>query len=204
MLLALVREAGCQPVDLGCARDDPDAILAGLERALEVCDAVLLTGGVSVGDFDFVKDVFGRLGTAHSWQVAMKPGKPLAWGMLRGRPVFGLPGNPVSAAVSFEVFARPALRRLLGDRDPLRPVVPGVAAEPLRRRPDGKLHLLRVVAARAPDGRLTVRSAGGQGSHMLGAMAAGNALTLLPDGEGVDRGGPVQVLLLGAALHSSP
>jgi molybdopterin molybdotransferase len=111
--------------------------------------------------------------------------------------VFGLPGNPVSAAVSFEMFARPTLRRLLGHADPLRAVVQAVAGEPLRRRSDGKLHLVRVRARRADDGRLQVCSAGGQGSHMLGALAAGNALALLPDGNGVDAGGTVDVLLLG-------
>jgi molybdopterin molybdotransferase len=206
LLLGLVAEAACAPVDLGCARDDPDSIAGALEAALAGCDAVLLTGGVSVGDFDFVKDVFGRFGEAFSWDVAMKPGKPLAWGMLRAglrgpnamnRPVFGLPGNPVSAAVSFEMFARPAIRRLLGHARPLRRAVTGVAAEPLRRRPDGKLHLVRAVAHPGDDGRFQVRSAGGQGSHMLGTLAGGNALALLPDGAGVEAGGAVEVLLLG-------
>ncbi|MDQ4097641.1 MAG: molybdopterin molybdenumtransferase MoeA, partial [Actinomycetota bacterium] len=132
-----------------------------------------------------------------SWDVAMKPGKPLAWGMLDSRPVFGLPGNPVSAAVSFEMFARPALRLLLGHDRPLRSVLQGVAAEALHRRPDGKLHLVRVVARPGDDGRFQVRSAGGQGSHMLGALAGGNALALVPDGTGVDAGGAVDVVLLG-------
>ena len=198
MLVALVREAACTPVDLGRALDDPEAIAKTLDEALDRCDAVLLTGGVSMGDFDFVGDVFAGLGTAREWKIAMKPGKPLAWGMLRGRPVFGLPGNPVSAAVSFELFARPALRRLLGHRQPLRPVVRGVADEPLRRRQDGKTHLVRIVASLdASDGRLHVRSAGGQGSHMLTALAAGNALALLPDGEGVAAGDAVDVLRIG-------
>lgn len=197
MLLALVAEAAAQPVDLGQARDEPDAIAAALEAALDRCDAVLLTGGVSVGDFDFVGDVFARFGETRAWEVAVKPGKPLAWGFLKGRPVFGLPGNPVSAAVSFELFARPALRLLAGHPHPLRPTQVGVAAEPFRRRPDGKLHVVRAVAAAGGDGRLLVRSAGGQGSHMLGALAAGNALVLLPDGEGADVGAAVDVLRLG-------
>jgi molybdenum cofactor synthesis domain-containing protein len=207
MLLGLVAETAAVPVDLGSAPDDPDAIAAALGDALAHCDAVLLTGGVSVGDFDFVNDVFGRFGRPVAWEVAMKPGKPLSWGMLQPapggpdaveRPVFGLPGNPVSAAVSFEMFARPALRRLLGHSEAERPTVPAVADEPLRRRPDGKLHLVRAVARwSAGDGRLHVRSAGGQGSHMLGAMSAGNALVVLPDGDGAEEGGAVDVLLLG-------
>lgn len=198
MLAALVREAACTPVDLGRVADDAGAIAGTLDAALGRCDAILLTGGVSMGDFDFVGDVFAGLGQAREWKVAMKPGKPLAWGLLRGKPVFGLPGNPVSAAVSFELFARPALRLLLGHPDPVRPPVPAIADEPLPRRRDGKLHLVRVAATvdRA-DGRLHVRSAGGQGSHMLGALAAGNALALLPDGEGVAAGDHVDVLRLG-------
>ena len=196
MLLATVAAAGWTAVDLGSVEDDGDAIAASLEDGLERCDAVLLTGGVSVGDFDFVGDVFGRLGTSRTWDVAMKPGKPLAWGLLRDRPVFGLPGNPVSAAVSFEIFARPALRLLAGHPEPVPPLVPAVAGEPFRRRPDGKLHLVRAVARWEADGHLVVRSAGGQGSHMLGALAAGNVLVVLPDGGGVEPGATVQVMPL--------
>jgi molybdenum cofactor synthesis domain-containing protein len=198
MLLALVSEAGCRPVDLGWAPDDVDAISDAVATGLTRCDAVVVTGGVSVGDFDYVSGVIGRFPGARSWQVAMKPGKPLTFGMVDAKPAFGLPGNPVSAAVSFEIFARPALRRLAGHPDPLRPVVPAVAAEHFRRRVDGKLHLVRAVAEPDQAGRLYARSAGGQGSHMLGALAAGNALALLPDGEGVEAGAPVAVLLLGS------
>jgi molybdopterin molybdotransferase len=198
MLAGMVREAACSAVDLGRAPDDAGAIAKALDAALDGCDAVLLTGGVSMGDFDFVGGVFAGLGTAREWKVAIKPGKPLAWGVLRGRPVFGLPGNPVSAAVSFELFARPALRRLLGLAQPVRPSVPAVADEPFRRRTDGKLHLVRVVVAVDPaDGLVHARSAGGQGSHMLGALAAGNALALVPDGDGVAAGARLEVLPLG-------
>ena len=198
MLLAMAARAGAEPVDLGRAPDDPDAIASSIERAVHyrACDVILVTGGVSVGDFDYVAGVLGRLGRVWTWSVAMKPGKPLAFGLVDGRPVFGLPGNPVSAAVSFEMFARPAVRTLLGHPDPLRPVLPAVAAEPLHRRRDGKLHVNRVVVSWAAEGQATVRSAGGQGSHVLAALAAANALALLPDGEGVEAGGHVDVLLL--------
>lgn len=199
MLLAMVAETGAAPADLGQAVDDPDAIAAALEGGLDRCDAVLLTGGVSVGDFDFVGDVFARFGESRAWEVAVKPGKPLAWGFLKGRPVFGLPGNPVSAAVSYELFARPAIRTLAGHPAPLRPVQRALAGEPFRRRRDGKLHVVRAVAEENEFGRIRVRSAGGQGSHMLGALAAGNALVLLPDGEGVDEGAAVDVVRLGPA-----
>ncbi|MGI8810606.1 MAG: molybdopterin molybdotransferase MoeA [Acidimicrobiales bacterium] len=196
MLLALVARAGCVPVDLGTAPDDEAAITAGIERGVASCDAILTSGGVSVGDFDYVKTVLDRLGDMQWWQVAVRPAKPLAFGTVAGMPVFGLPGNPVSSMVSFELFARPALRQMTGHQELFRPQVPAVADEALRRRPDGKLHLVRVVATTDDDGRLHVRSSGGQGSHLLRAMALANALALLPDGNGVAEGGTVKVMLL--------
>jgi molybdopterin molybdotransferase len=196
MLLALVAQAGWAPVDLGTAPDDEAAITAAIQRGVAECDAILTSGGVSVGDFDYVKVVLDRLGDMHWWQVAVKPAKPLAFGTVKGTPVFGLPGNPVSSLVSFELFARPALRQITGHRDLYRPVVPAVADEPLRRRPDGKLHLARVITTAGGDGRVHVRSSGGQGSHLLRAMALANALALLPDGDGVEAGETVKVMLL--------
>lgn len=196
MLLALVARAGCIPVDLGTVPDDEAAITAALERGVASCDAIVSSGGVSVGDFDYVKSVLDRIGDMHWWQVAVRPAKPLAFGTVGGTPVFGLPGNPVSSLVSFELFARPALRQMTGHRELFRPEVLAVADEPLRRRPDGKLHLMRVVATPDDEGHLHVRSSGGQGSHLLRAMALANALALLPDGDGVDAGGVVKVVLL--------
>ncbi len=196
MLLALVARAGCVPVDLGTVPDDETAITAAIQQGVASCDAILSSGGVSVGDFDYVKTVLDRLGDMHWWQVAVRPAKPLAFGTVLGTPVFGLPGNPVSSMVSFELFARPALRQMTGHRELFRPEVPAIADEPLRRRPDGKLHLVRVVATTDADGRLHVRPSGGQGSHLLRAMALSNALALLPDGDGVEAGGTVKVLLL--------
>ena len=194
-LLALVRRSGFVAVDLGLVADDEAAIEAGVRRALETCDALVTSGGVSVGDFDYMKTVLGRLGQLRSWQVAIKPAKPFAFGLVGGKPVFGLPGNPVSSMVSFELFARPALRRMGGHRDLDRPLVDAVAAEPLRRRPDGKLHLVRVVAGLGEDGRWRVRPVAGQASHQLWAAAGANALAFVPDGPGVEAGGTVRLLL---------
>jgi molybdopterin molybdotransferase len=206
-LLALIGPAGGVPVDLGHADDDEAAITAALTRAAEECDVVLSTGGVSMGDTDLVKVVLDRLARdGVRWlQVAIKPAKPLAFGVAGERevPVLGLPGNPVSSMVSFELFARPALRRRAGHPDDRlsRAALTAVAAEPLPRRADGKLHLVRVVAELV-DGELRVGRAGlGQGSHQLSAMARANALALVPDGPGVEAGAPVQVLLLDE-LHS--
>ena len=197
-LLALVEQAGCRAVDLGRCPDREADLRAALSAAVASCDAVVTSGGVSVGDFDFVKAVLDELsGGSMQWmQVAVKPAKPLAFGVVGGTPVFGLPGNPVSSMVSFELFARPALLRMMGHLQLERPRALGVADEALTRRPDGKLHLVRVRAELADDGRYHVRPAGGQGSHMLRAMALADALALVPDGTGVEQGGNVDVMLL--------
>ncbi len=197
-LCALVVQAGCQAVDLGTVADDEEAITEAFKTAAATCDAVVTSGGVSMGDFDLVKVVLDRLGDMRWMQVAIRPAKPFAFGLVDATPVFGLPGNPVSSMVSFELLARPALRKIMGHPSSAwsRPAVAGVADEGLGRRPDGKTHFVRVVATVGDDGRHHVRSAGGQGSHHLSAMAAANALAVLPDGDGVEAGAPVAVMLL--------
>jgi molybdenum cofactor synthesis domain-containing protein len=196
-LAALVREAGAEPVDLGIVPDHPDRIAAALREAVATCDAVITSGGVSMGEFDHVKVVLDTLGDMEWMQVAIKPAKPLAFGTVDDVPVFGLPGNPVSSMVSFELFARPGLRRMMGHESSGRMVVDAVADEGLHRHPDGKTHFPRVLAAWGDDGRFHVRSAGAQGSHQLSAMAAANALAVVPDGHGVPPGEPVEAILLG-------
>ena len=198
MLLALLAAPDCVPVDLGTARDDPDALRAAFRHGVEECDAIVTSGGVSVGDFDYVKVVLDELsnGGMHWMQVAIKPAKPLAFGTIERTPVFGLPGNPVSSLVSFELFARPALRQMTGHRDLDRPHVQAVAAEDFRRKSDGKLHLVRVTAEPGDDGRYRVRPSGGQGSHQLHATARADGLAYVPDGEGVAEGELVRTMLL--------
>ncbi|MHB8465720.1 MAG: molybdopterin molybdotransferase MoeA [Acidimicrobiales bacterium] len=198
MLVALATQANCEPVDLGVARDDEQAISDAIEEGIEGCDAILTSGGVSVGDFDYVKVVLDRLsGGAMQWmQIAIRPAKPFAFGTVRSKPVFGLPGNPVSSLVSFECLARPALRHMMGHHRIDRVEVTAVADTPLRRRADGRINFVRV-RAEWVDGGFRVATMGGQGSHQLHATALANALAVVPDGEGVDVGGNVQVLLLG-------
>ena len=144
-----------------------------------------------------MKSVLESLGEMRWWQVAIKPAKPLAFGFVRGCPVFGLPGNPVSSNVSFELFARPALLRMMGHQRIDRPVVTARAVAPLARRPDGKVHFHRV-AVTADDGSLVAAPSGRQESNVLTAMAAANGLALLPDGSGVGPGERVAVMLLDA------
>ena len=197
-LLGLLAEAGFEGVDLGIARDREADIERAFRDGAARCDAVLSSGGVSMGDFDYVKLVLDRIGEMRWMQIAIKPAKPFAFGVVEGTPVFGLPGNPVSSMVSFELLAKPALRAMAGRRpDDLGPdLVAAVSDGSLRRKRDGKTHYLRVFARRDETGRLRVASSGGQGSHQLAAMARADALAVVPDGVGVDAGGTVDVILL--------
>ncbi len=203
-LRKLLESHGFDAIDLGLARDDEQVIERAMRAGVEGCDAIVTTGGVSMGDFDYVKVVLDRIGEMRWMQVAIKPAKPLAFGTIAdstGRPVpiFGLPGNPVSSMVSYELFGRPALRRMAGfsDDELEIDIVDAVAIEPLRRRPDGKTHFARVVCEwDAPNLRYVVRSAGAQGSHHMAAMASANGLAVLPDGDTVESGATVRVRLL--------
>ena len=200
-LLALIARENCTGIDLGCAPDTEEAITAAIERGLEHCDAIVTSGGVSMGAFDYVKVVLDRIGDMRWMQIAIKPAKPLAFGTAGAAkkiPIFGLPGNPVSSMVSFELFTRPALRKMMGHPAHrwLRPPARAIADEAMRRHPDGKVHFNRVIAELHDDGRYHVRSAGGQGSHQLLAMAHANALAVLPDGDAIPAGGAVDVLVL--------
>jgi molybdopterin molybdotransferase len=202
MLRALVEECGAVAVDLGMARDDEAAITRAITTAADSCDALVTSGAVSVGDYDFVKTAIGtvardRPGSDFIWaQVAIKPAKPLAYGRLGRVPVFGLPGNPVSSHVSFELFARPALRTMMGHREPGRPRVQARAAHAFDRRADGRLYIERVVLTRAPDGGFLAARSGVQASNVLSGMARANGLALLPDGSGVAEGDELTVLVL--------
>lgn len=192
-LALLLRQAGCLVDDIGIVADTEAATIEALDAAIAGHEAVVTSGGVSMGEFDYVKRYLS------TWmQVAIKPAKPFAFGVVDGTPVFGLPGNPVSSLVSFELFVRPALRKMMGFAPDQvhRPRRTAICDEAFSRKPDGKLHLNRAVVEWR-DGAYHVRSAGQQGSHQLHAMAAANALALLPDGVGARVGETVEVMLLG-------
>jgi molybdenum cofactor synthesis domain-containing protein len=196
MLAGLLVEAGCEVVDLGTVRDDEDELERVLRGAAEGCDAVVTSGGVSMGEHDVVKAVLGRIADMSWLQIAIKPAKPFAFGTLDGTPVFGLPGNPVSSLVSFELLARPALRRMMGHRRLARPSLVAVSDDGIRRGPDGKVHFVRVNTEFGDDGRFHVAPVGAQGSHQLAATALADALAIVPDGDGIPPGGDVAVLML--------
>jgi molybdopterin molybdotransferase len=178
-LAAAVREAGGEAVPLGIAPDDPSAIAARLESA-RGCDVILTTGGVSVGEFDYTRDVVQRLGGALSlWRVRMRPGAPLGFGALFGAPWLGLPGNPVSALVTFELFARPLIRVLAGHRRPHRRLIEVVTAEEIAIAAP-LTHFLRVTLEGRDGAVPRARLTGSQSSGMLTSMARADALLVVP------------------------
>lgn len=201
MLELLLAESGCIVRSLGVVPDDEAMLESVLRDAATSCDAIVTSGGVSMGDYDVVKAVLGRIADMQWMQVAIKPAKPFAFGSIARSgsapvPVFGLPGNPVSSLVSFEMLARPALRRMMGHQRLARTSVVAVADTELRRRPDGKIHLMRVVGEFGLDGRLHVVPVSVQGSHQLAATALANGIAVVDDGDGIPPGDEVAVLLL--------
>lgn len=177
MLGAAITEAGGVPLVLDAVRDEADAIAATLSSAHDV-DLILTSGGASVGDFDHVKDVVGGQGEVAFWRVRVRPGKPLIFGNLAGVPFLGLPGNPTSAMVTFEEFARPAIRRMLG-AEPLRPEIEVIVDEPIDNR-GGRRTFARVVLAYR-DGAFHARLAGGQDSAMVLPLGRADGLLEIPE-----------------------
>ena len=199
---AQLRALGAVPVGLGIARDTKESLRSHLERARGV-DLVVTTAGVSVGERDFVRDVIRELGgEVKMWRVAMRPGGPMGFGTLHGKPWIGLPGNPVSTMVTFEVFVRPAIRRMAGHRLPFRRTVPVRVAEPITLGPKLR-HFLRVTLEQAePGGPLTARLTGPQGSGILTSMARAHALLIVPEDQAaVAPGATLQALVLDDARH---
>ena len=178
---ALVTRTGGMALRLGIARDAKGDLVSKIRSGLEQgADLFLTSGGVSVGDYDVVKDVLGTEGEMQFWQVNMKPGKPLAFGLLAGSvPLIGLPGNPVSAMVSFEQFARPAILKMLGHTDLAKPTVQAVLDEPVTN--SGRRGFVRVMVSHKADG-YHARTTGEQGSGVLTSMSKANGLAIVPEG----------------------
>lgn len=194
-LAAQVAEAGGLAINLGIARDNKADLRQKIASGFSA-DFLLISGGVSMGDYDFVIEVLESLGvTMHFWKVAMKPGKPLAFGMKGGRPIFGLPGNPVSSMVTFEQFVRPAILKAGGRRPYLRPLISAVLEEDIKKQA-GRRQFLRAFVS-VKDGIFRVRSTGHQGSGILMSLVRANALLVLSEeGEIVKAGESVAVQLL--------
>ena len=190
-------EAGAIAYRVGIVPDDGKRLLDALEDQLVRADLLITSGGVSVGAYDVVKEVLSRLGTVGFHKVAMQPGMPQGFGVIGPdrTPVFGLPGNPVSALVSFEVFVRPALRRMLGAETLTRPVVTARTTADLTASPDKRAYLR--VSLEVRDGAYVVSPVSGPGSHLIAGMARANALAVVPEGvERIAAGEPVQAVML--------
>ncbi|HEY3915052.1 MAG TPA: gephyrin-like molybdotransferase Glp [Verrucomicrobiae bacterium] len=189
-LAALAKSAGAIPRIFPLIPDDLAATKSALEAAFEQCDAVITTGGVSVGDMDWVKAAFeGIGGRLDFWKVTMRPGKPFAYGRRGEKMLFGLPGNPVSAMVTFLVLTRPALLRMQGARDVLQRTIPATLSEPLAN-PGDRRHFMRVTL----EAHGNARSSGAQASHMLSALAAATGLVDVPAKSTLPAGTIVQVI----------
>jgi len=191
-LAALVAAAGATPIQLGIARDNRDSLKEKLTLAMSA-DCIVSSGGVSVGDYDFVKDVLKELGSSMKfWKVAIKPGKPLAFGVIGGKPAFGLPGNPVSSMVVFEQFVRPSLLKMAGRKDLFRKSFPAKLTKDIRIKP-GRMNFLR--AEFQTDGaEFSVTPLDGQGSGMISTMVRANSFIIVPqDSEGFKTGDIVKV-----------
>jgi molybdopterin molybdotransferase len=197
LLTAAAREAGAIAFRVGIVPDDARQLLDTLEDQLIRADLVVTSGGVSVGAYDVVKEAINRIGDVHFDRVAMQPGMPQAFGVIgpERTPFFGLPGNPVSAYVSFEVFVRPALRRMLGVEPISRPVVRARLTEPLRSPPGKRTYARAQLTVQG--GTYSVTPIGGSGSHLIAALAGANCFVVVPEkATEVEAGSTVSVMLL--------
>jgi molybdopterin molybdotransferase len=194
-LMAQVIEAGAEPINLGVAPDQLDAIAERVRWGLDAADVLVSSAGVSVGELDLVRDALERCGAElHLWQVSMRPGKPITFGTRGGRPVFGLPGNPVSAMVTFELFVRPALRRMAGARALDRPRIAARALEKIEN-PGSRRGYLRVTLTPEAQG-FGARLTGDQGSAILRSMVLADGLAVVAPDTTIAAGQPVDVIVL--------
>jgi molybdopterin molybdotransferase len=201
-LMALVRRAGAEPVNLGIARDTPESLREHLARALDA-DLLVTTAGISVGEHDYLRSVLDEMGAEQRfWKLRMRPGAPVGFGLLQGVPWIGLPGNPVSTMVTFELFVRPAIRKMAGHVLPFRRTIPVRVAEPVRLKPRLQ-HFLRAVVSEGPEGP-EARLTGPQGSGILTSMIAANALLIIPEGQFETPAGSIALALrLDDPVHSA-
>jgi molybdopterin molybdotransferase len=192
-LYAMLKRLGVEMLDLGVIPDDPDALGEAFASAAAMADVVITSGGVSVGEADYVKEILGRRGRIDFWKIAMKPGRPLAFGRLQDALFFGLPGNPVAVMVAFQQFVEPALRYLESGR-PWHPLTLHARSEvPMRKRP-GRCEFQRGILSPGRDGQLNVTLSGRQGSGILSSMSRANCFVLLDEEcAGIDRGAMVEV-----------
>ncbi|MBC3916299.1 molybdopterin molybdotransferase MoeA [Undibacterium sp. CY18W] len=203
-LFGMLTSLGCEVIDMGVVKDRADALETALCQACEVADAIITSGGVSVGAADYTRDIMAKLGQIAFWSVAMRPGRPLAFGQIavngKSAYLFGLPGNPVAVMVSFYFFARQALYRLMGATAPSLPLIPAIATETIRKR-SGRTEFQRGILSNSKNGDLHVSVTGSQGSGILRSMSEANCIIVLQhDQDTVLSGEKVHVLLFDGLL----
>ena len=199
-VFGLLSRLGCEVIDMGVVRDDPALLEAAFANAAQVADAIITSGGVSVGEADFTKAMMKKLGDVAFWKIAMRPGRPMAVGRIGKSVLFGLPGNPVAVMVTFLAFVRPALLRMMGSTAQPAPLLRAKCLEPLRKKA-GRTEYQRGFVDSAPDGSLQVRTTGNQGSGVLSSMVHGNGLIVLHHSQGhVAIGDEVDVLMFDGAI----
>jgi molybdopterin molybdotransferase len=199
-VFGLLTRLGCEVIDMGVVRDDPARLEAAFTQAAREADAIISSGGVSVGEADFTKAMMKKLGDVAFWKIAMRPGRPMAVGRIGQSVLFGLPGNPVAVMVTFLAFVRPALLRMMGSTAQATPLLRAKALEPLRKK-SGRTEYQRGFVSSAPDGTLQVRTTGNQGSGVLSSMVQANGLIVLHHAQGhVAVGDEVDVMMFEGAI----
>jgi molybdopterin molybdotransferase len=199
-VFGLLTRLGCEVIDLGVVRDDPALLEATFTRAAREADAIITSGGVSVGEADFTKTMMKKLGDVAFWRIAMRPGRPMAVGRIGKSVLFGLPGNPVAVMVTFLAFVRPALLQMMGLSANAPPLLRARSLEPIRKKP-GRTEYQRGTVSSAPDGTLQVRTTGNQGSGVLSSMVQANGLIVLHHGQGnVAVGDEVDVMMFDGVI----
>lgn len=199
-VFGLLTRMGCEVIDMGVVRDEPALLEAAFAKAALEADAIITSGGVSVGEADFTKAMMKKLGDVAFWRIAMRPGRPMAVGRIGKSVLFGLPGNPVAVMVTFLAFVRPALLRMMGSTAKPAPLLRAKSLEPLRKKA-GRTEYQRGFVSSAADGTLQVRTTGNQGSGVLSSMVQGNGLIVLHHAQGnVAVGDEVDVLMFEGAI----
>ena len=193
-MYAQVQHAGGTPIDMGIAPDDEVETERIFRESIAKADGLITSGGVSVGEHDVVKNVLTKLGKMNFWRVAMKPGKPQAYGIIDGKPVFGLPGNPVSALVVFELFVRPALLKMAGHTELLRPTFTATLESDVTNR-DGRVNYMRAILTKQ-NGHYLAKTTGPQGSGILHSLVLANGLITIPAGVTLRAGDTVDAQFL--------
>ncbi|MEJ5989177.1 gephyrin-like molybdotransferase Glp [Ramlibacter sp. PS3R-8] len=191
----MLRRLGCEVIDLGVVRDEPALLERAFHDAASLADAIITSGGVSVGEADFTKAMMKKLGDVAFWKIAMRPGRPMAVGRIGNAALFGLPGNPVAVMVTFLAFVRPALLRMMGARVTQPVPLKARSGEAMRKKP-GRTEYQRGIVTRGADGALEVRTTGNQGSGVLSSMVQANGLIVLHHAQGnVAVGDEVDVMM---------